>query len=460
MFPYLALLLWLALLFILLCFDPAKSPGTSWKLWVPIAWMFIAASRLPSQWLGVQGGGAAQRLQDGSLVDSTIYSVLIVLAIGILISRSFPWGEFVLRNVALVGFLLFALVSVLWSDFPFIALKRWFRDLGSYWMVLVILSDPRPLDAIRTVMRRLSYILIPLSIVLIKYFPNFGKEYEVWTGQAHYLGVATSKNGLGSLCLVSGLFFFWDTVTRWADRSDQQTKRVILINLVFLAMTLWLLSLSDSATSRTCLLLGCLIIAAARTDVVKRHPNLLKVLAPLGVGSYLILVFGFDVDINAIVAQIVGRDPTLTGRTEIWKNLLSMHTDPLLGTGYESFWLGERLDWVWQRCGDITEAHNGYLDIYLNLGLIGLSLLVAFLISSYRTICRRLEPIYSLGVAIWTVLLFYSVSEAAFKSGLIWMMVLFGGVVVPERRTVQALYQAKQSSDEGFRPELERALTL
>ena len=389
MFPYLALLLWLALLSILLCFDPARSPGTSWTLWVPVAWMFIAASRLPSQWLGVQAGGAAQRLQDGSLVDSIIYTVLIVLAIGILISRSFPWGEFALCNVALMGFLSFALVSALWSDFPFIALKRWFRDLGSYWMVLVILSDPRPLEAIRAVMRRLSYILIPLSIVLIKYFPNFGKEYEVWTGQAHYLGVATSKNGLGSLCLVSGLFFFWDTVTRWIDRADQRTKRIISVNIALMAMTLWLLSLSDSATSRTCLLLGCLIIAAAHSDVVKRHSSLLKILAPIGVGSYLILVFGFDVDINAIVAQMVGRDPTLTGRTEIWKNLLSMHTDPLLGTGYESFWLGERLDWVWQRCGDITEAHNGYLDIYLNLGLIGLSLLVAFLISGYRTICRK-----------------------------------------------------------------------
>ena len=85
-------------------------------------------------------------------------------------SRSFNWGSFFSRNLALMAFLSFALVSVCWSDFPFVALKRWFRDLGSYLVILVVLSDPRPLEAVRTVLRRLSYLLIPLSILLNKYY--------------------------------------------------------------------------------------------------------------------------------------------------------------------------------------------------------------------------------------------------------------------------------------------------
>lgn len=90
----------------------------------------------------------------------------------------------------------------------------------------------------------------------------------------------------------------------------------------------------------------------------------------------------------------MGRNPNLTDRTLIWKVLLNTHTNPLIGTGYESFWLGPRSDWLWQQkeTAGLNEAHNGYLGVYLNLGIIGLSLLTALLISSYRTICKRLPP--------------------------------------------------------------------
>ena len=74
--------------------------------------------------------------------------------------------------------------------------------------------------------------------------------------------------------------------------------------------------------------------------------------------------------------------------------------------------------------GQINEAHNGYLDIYLNLGVIGVLLLAGFLIASYRTICKRttsFPALASLGLAIWTVLLFYDVTEVAFKNGLLWL---------------------------------------
>ena len=100
-------------------------------------------------------------------MDRTIYSALILLAIGILMSRSFKWGSFFSRNLALMAFLSFALLSVFWSDFPFVAFKRWFRDFGNYLVILVVLSDPRPLEAVRTLLRRFCYLLIPLSVLLI-----------------------------------------------------------------------------------------------------------------------------------------------------------------------------------------------------------------------------------------------------------------------------------------------------
>jgi len=427
-----ALLLWFVLLLLLLRFDPAKEPGTSLALWVPLIWIFIVGSRLPSQWLEGQLGTAAGAFEEGNPVDRAVFSILILLAIVILLSRSFNWGGFLTRNFFLVAFIIFALMSVLWSDFPFVAFKRWFRDLGNYLMVLVVLTDPHPIEALRTVLRRFCYLLIPLAIVLIKYFPLIGRYYSFWTGAVMYIGPTTGKNDLGALCLVSGLFFFWDTLVRWPERKERQTKRIIVLNLVFIAMTLWVLNLANSATSRVCLLLGCLIIAAVHSKLFKRRLTILKVAIPAFFVLYLILAFGFD--INSDVAGAVGRDPTLTDRTLIWETLLATKTNPLFGTGYESFWLGPRVNAIWKQFGRLNEAHNGYLEVYLNLGLTGLFLLCGFLMASYRKIWKDLTPnvsLTSLSLALWTVILFYNVTEAAFKFHIVWSIFLLVAIGIP-----------------------------
>ena len=459
--PSLALLLWLILLLGLLCFDPARSAEPSAALWVPLTWMFIVGSRLVSQWLGSQVGVAAQTFEDGNPLDRTVYSLLIVLAVGILISRSFKWGTFFVRNFALTAFLFFALVSIVWSDFPLVAFKRWFRDLGHCLVILVVLTDSHPVEAVRTLLRRLCYLLIPLSIVLIKYFPGFGTGYDRWTGAATYMGATTSKNMLGVACLISGIFFFWDTVTRWSDRKERRTRRIIMVNFAFIAMTLWLLHLADSATSRVCLVIGCLIIAAAHSDMFRRRSGLLKVLIPACFVLYLILAFGFNV--NGDLASAIGRDPTLTDRTLIWKNLLSMNTNPLVGTGYESFWLGSRLALAGRSFeAGLNEAHNGYLDIYLGLGVIGICLLAGFLIASYRNICRQLTSspsVASLNLALWTITLFYNMTESAFKFHLMWVVFLLAGIAVPapaaDRVRGVASFDNAGATERFLRPPLE-----
>ena len=445
--PSLALFLWFMLILALLRFDPAREPEVSSALWVPAIWIFILASRLPSQWLG-SGDTlvSAEAMQEGNALDQIYYCILILLAFGILLSRSFDWRRFFVMNVTLMALLSFSLLSVLWSDFPFITLKRWFRDLGIYLVILVALSDPRPFEAVRLLLRRVCFVLVSLSILLNKYFIEMVRAYDAWTGQAYSSGVATSKNMLGVLLLVSGLFFFWDTLTRWGDRKERRTRWIIAVNVAFFAMTLWLLSTTDSATSKVCLVLACLIVAAAHSKPVKRQPALLIVLLPVGICLYLFLQFGLGLDILASLAEAVGRNPDLTDRTQIWSVVLSTNTNPLVGVGYQSFWLGPRLQWVWRTLPGINEAHNGYLDVYLNLGLVGLFLLAGFLIASYRTICRSFKTHSSLGslsLALWTILLFYNVTESAvFNGQLIWVIFLLGAITIPglskRSRTVES----------------------
>ena len=437
--PYLALLLWLVLLLILLRFDPVRGPGMLSALWVPVIWILIIGSRLPSQWLGAGTAASAQAMEEGNTLDATIYSLLILMAFGVLASRSFNWGEFFVANAGLMALLCFALMSVLWSDYPFVTLKRWVRNFGTYLVILVALSDPRGLEAIGLLLRRLCFILIPLSILLNKYFPETSRVFDAWTGEGTFAGATTSKNMLGVLCLVSGLYFFWDTLARWSNRKKLRTASIIGVNAGFFGMTLWLLHMAGSATSNVCFMLGCLVIAAAHTKSVKRHSVLLTASVPMGICLYLLLQFVFGIDLIGVVSEAVGRRRDLTGRTDIWNAVLGTNTNPLVGIGYESFWLGPRLESVWSVAGRVNEAHNGYLEVYLNLGLIGLFLLAVFLIAAYGTICRRFRASTSLGslsLALWTVLIFYNASEsAAFNNHLLWVVFLLGAIAVPGRHS-------------------------
>jgi hypothetical protein len=68
------------------------------------------------------------------------------------------------------------------------------------------------------------YLLIPLSVVFVKYFPHLAREYDHWTGTGYFVGVATSKNMLGVLSMISALFFLWDTLARW-PQWDQPRRR-------------------------------------------------------------------------------------------------------------------------------------------------------------------------------------------------------------------------------------------
>jgi exopolysaccharide production protein ExoQ len=445
--PFIALSVCLVLLLALLRYDPARGPRAEWALWVPIIWLIIIFSRLPSQWLGTTAASAAEAMEEGNWLDRGVYLILLLVAISVLAKRSLNWGALLASNSTLTLVLLFGLLSVAWSDFPGVSLRRWIRDLGIYLIVLVVLSNPRPLAAIDFVIRRVCYILVPLSVVLVKYYPGIGVGYESWTGTPMYVGVAQGKNGLGVLCLVSGIFFFWDIMRRWSQRRNKATRRTILVDMAFLGLTLWLLNLSRSATSQLCLLIGCLVVVAMHSKSVNARPLWLKIAIPASICLYLALEFSFG--ITGAVTAMLGRDSKLTGRTDLWDAVLPMNPNFLLGAGYESFWLGDRLRVLWAAFWwGPNQAHNGYLEIYLNLGLVGLLLVGAFLLTSYQRIWRPTNTVdfASFSAAIWTIMLLHNVTEAGVFKGALWVPLLLGSVVVSGPRVGRVqLETAKRS---------------
>jgi len=115
---------------------------------------------------------------------------------------------------------------------------------------------------------------------------------------------------------------------------------------------------------------------------------------------------------------------------------------PLLGYGFGSFWTDAR-----RQLYDIPTAHNGYLDILLELGEAGLAFYTAWLLSCARQLHRALVLDYewaSLGICLLLMSLIYNVTESALNSLTEYMtaMVVLASVVVPARfgsRSVSAL---------------------
>ncbi len=424
--------LYIAALFFL---DRSRKTRVSSAVWIPAIWLSIAGSRLVSQWLGGFGGGdSSTPFVEGNSFDASIFAGLLLLGLVVLFARRKSVRRLLRANGPLLLFFIYCAASFIWSDYPFVAFKRWIKAVGDLIMVLVVLTDPEPVAALKRLLFRVGAVLVPFSIVLIRYYPSIGREYSEWTGAAYNIGVATGKNGLGYVCLIFGLGTLWCFVEAFRGRhKGRRPLGPLLAYGSLLALTLWLFDLAHSATSFSCFLIAAALMAIASARAVARRPVVVSLL----VGTLIfVVVYGLFLNPAAGLAETVGRDSTLTGRTKLWNTVLSLTVNPILGAGYESFWLGERLQKVWATNWEHpNQAHNGYLEVYLDLGWLGLTMLAIVIVWAYQSILRGLRSDPEAGrirLAFLVVALLYNLTEHAFRElHPVWIAFLFAVTVVP-----------------------------
>lgn len=430
-----ALCLWfIAHLFV---HDARENPDVSPALWVPLAWMFLAGSRYVSSWLSLGSPTDSGSYDEGSPVDRMVFFALLMAGLVILYRRRMDWGQVVAANKLILSYLLFCLVSILWSDEPFIGFKRWIKDLGNPVMALVILTEPKPLQALGTVLRRLSYLMLPLSVLFVRYFPELGRVYH-YDGSPMYTGVGHQKNALGQMCLVTGIYFAWQVLL---DREHfvSWTRARRLRMWVLIAMLGWLLYMSNSQTSLSALVLTIAILLTARMGFVARQPTRLLGLLITGALFFAVLEAAFD--LKNTILELLGRDPGLTNRTDLWAILFDVaaeHSNAVVGTGFMSFWAGDRLAIIWSRLGaGVLQAHSGYIEQYLNLGYVGVAFIVLLLLRGLfgaRALARTDPAFAHLRLCFVVAAIAYNYTEAAFYGiNNMWVLLLCGVIAVPQR---------------------------
>ena len=397
--------------------DFREQPKVTRALWIPILWFLIIGSRPVSLWLdlfGLSVGGSS--LEEGSPVDAAVYFSLIAAGVVVLKSRQIRLGEIIRHNRLLTAFLAYCLVSILWSDFPFVSFKRWIKILGHPVMALVLLTEPDPEEALIRLMKRCTYVLVPVSILFIKYFPQWGRGFDPWAGQPHDTGITTNKNDLGCDGLILGLFFFWYFLKTLHREPGKARRNDLIFCAFFLCLIGWLVKVAQSSTSTVSLLaaIGMMLFLGLRFI----NPRRVGVYLVVGIVGVLLAqeVFG----IFSTGLKLLGKNPTLTDRTSLWQEVLAIKINPIFGAGFEDFWLGERREKLWaMHWWHPIQAHNGYLETYLNLGLLGLALMLGLIFSTFRRGSRMLLDNFELArfrLGFLAAFVLYNWTEAALKA--------------------------------------------
>jgi O-antigen ligase len=383
----------------------------SWELLIPGAWLAIQGSRPVSYWFG--SGDMASDVE-GNPVNTLIYAVFILASVVMLRKKGVNWGEFITQNKALCLIYCYLAMSAFWSDMPFISLKRLMKDFGCVLMALVFLTQADPGAAVRAVFVRVSYLLFPLSALCIKYFPEIGRSFTR-AGEPMFTGLTTQKNSLGEVVFVFSLILLWDLYEIYKEGDRKGKKTQLLIRIGILIVGFWLLSKCDSQTSLLCLILGIVIFWGGLCLMRMRQGRQILMIFL----AVIICLFTLDktFGLSDMVIRAMGRNPTLTGRTDIWRLVLEQQTDPLVGNGFYTFWDSDKGKAVMNSFMKINEAHNGYLEMYLDGGLIGDTLLGLLLLTAGKRVVDRLFSATTFGkiaLIFWFLAIIYNLSETSY----------------------------------------------
>jgi exopolysaccharide production protein ExoQ len=320
-----------------------------------------------------------------------------------------------LRAPLLVFLLAWTLASMAWSEAPDVTFRR---------VVAVILAS---LAAAILVVRLNFWELLSLlawvflvslgaSFLVGVALPELGRVPEP-RGEP-WVGVFVTKNVLGRVVALGALVFLW--LLLWGRH------RIFWGAALFLA--LFLLYKSESRTTQILFLvailwMGTLVLAWRLRRV---WPAYLAALVLLVGGAGLGLVANLET-----IAQLTGRDLTLTGRVPLWGIVLGyIQERPFLGYGFGSFWLEETYGIAVSGLAgwSVPHAHNGFLDLWLDLGAVGLGLGLLFLFASlyhwWRIYMRTGSSEALFWLTIWAFLLLYNFTESNLlrSNNLLWTL--------------------------------------
>ncbi len=380
---------------------------------------------------------------DGSMAYQAVCTVIYGLAFAIAISRPAGVGRLMAANLPLVLFLAYVSLTVLWSVDPGVSLRRATALIGTTFLAgYAVLRFPLP-----ELLRLYGWAFLVVAMAALAaglLFPDLathtsGRNAGAWNG------IYSHKNDLGRAMTLGCLVFL---LLLWQER---WSKPVWWLGFL-LCLALIGLSQSKTAYVVTATLLSLLgyigVSRSFRLPVSVRWLGILAVvLSVAAIGAMTVL---------EDVTVLLGRDMTFTGRTSIWAEvMLQIQQRPWFGYGYRAFWASDASAVIYAHVGwdSFGHAHNGFLDLTVETGLVGLGfflLLCLMLVRRGLAVMRsRPEPVFLLPLGLLVYLFGFGLSAHAFAEhgDLAWVLfcaaLMYGAL--PLYRTVPLTFERAPS---------------
>jgi exopolysaccharide production protein ExoQ len=299
------------------------------------------------------------------------------------------------RNIFISVLILIFLFSFTWSEFPDFTLRRSISLLETTSFGIYFGSRFNVRDQLRLLSFAFLF-LIALNILFVLAFPHSGIELGKHAGA--WRGTLEHKNYLSRL-MVLGLLVF--------KCFSPESKKESRLKLVGITLSFALVALSTSKTGLlTSMILVILMMPAYSSLRWKfKTATAFQSSLVLTLSLFTTIVIGNLTTLETVL----GRDLTLTGRTEIWQaTLRKLYEKPWLGFGYQGFWHGDNGPFkdVLRFIGPgayASHSHNGFLELATAVGIIGLA---TFALGFLLTFSRALRYVTtdSSSFVLWPIM--------------------------------------------------------
>jgi exopolysaccharide production protein ExoQ len=319
--------------------------------------------------------GVLLEKEDAPDVTSDPYSPILFMGVYLvtcllIIQRWKSFARVAQKNIWIWLLVGIALASVLWTVSPDITLRRSILLLGTTGFGVYLATRYSFQEQLQLLAWTFGLVIL-LSIMFAVALPSYGLM-TFQEGGAHegaWRGIITHKNTMGRLMNVSAIVFLLLSF----EKSGLQRKYRWVAWVGFI-LSAALIILSTSKTAIIVLLTLTAIVPLYRTwrnNYNQIVPITIAVILVVGSAGTLLL------DNLPLIASALGRDLTLTGRTDIWTRMLELISqNPWLGYGFNAFWQdwdNEVTAYVWRTLEwPCPNGHNGWMDLLAELGISGL----------------------------------------------------------------------------------------
>ena len=315
----------------------------------------------------------SDQVRDGSLRFQAFSAAIYTIAMLVLLTRRQEVAMLIARNKALVMFVVYIVISALWSDLPGVTIRRSLALFGTTIFAVYLAVRFKPSEMISLLALALAITVVEQQLLVIlspETSIHWRANYGAWKGGLGH------KNIMGRTMVLAILVL-------WVAAPQHKAMKPMFVAVILLAIFLTIMTQSRTSwIAATCLVLAVPFLRHLRRS---RVPIALRVVIVMliGLGGIGFLVLEYAPE----GLSLLGRDETFSGRTQIWAAAIKIgEQHPMLGSGYRTFFTrGLTTNTVM-----IGNGHNSFIDLWLELGFVGLGMFFASLVIVTRRALQRL----------------------------------------------------------------------